>query len=174
MAGRTKDEEVLHQLERLLDHEVRAVEEADDQFELLVVVDLAILGGGIALVRSLIPSGVEDALTLDPIVVLTLASGFALASISFILLMHGYVGWTSGAGPRTQVGPNPDHLIELSQDSQVSSAHVRSGLIAGYSSYVREIEAVLRDKARLRRHALYETFFSLVVFLVATLMVVWT
>lgn len=171
MVGRTKDEEVLHQLERLLDHEVRALEEADDQFELLVVVDLAVLGGAIALIRSIVPAGMGG-IALAPVAVVTLLVGFALASISFILLMQGYVGWVSGGGPRAQVGPNPDHLIRLSHAPEVSSADVRSGLILGYRAYVRGLEAVLREKARIRRHALYSAFLSLVVFMVGTVMVV--
>lgn len=168
MDARTKDEEVLHQLERLLDHEVRAIEEADDQFELLAVLDLAVIGGGIALVRSLLTSaGAVVALPIGVVVLLVL--GFGLACAAFVVVMEDYLGWTARSAPDVEVGPSPDHLVAWSQDAATPSQELRLGLIEGYRGYVLGIEGMLESKTSARRVALYALFGSLLAFLAGTL-----
>lgn len=173
MVGRTKDEEVLRQLERLLDHEVRTIEEIDDKLELLLGFHLAVIGGGIALARNLAAAPTNSlGASPPPVVLALLAGGTLVLGVSFLLLLRGYLGWSPGTGPDTVSGPSPAALVAARRDSRVTFADLLEGLIYGYQAYIDELEDTFRTSVAYRRMGLAASFTGLGLYTAATFITV--
>lgn len=166
-----KIDEVLHHLERLLDHHLRAVEEMDDQMELLLGLAVAVLGGGAVLLPGeVLATGWPPGSGLWPAAILLL-SGAALAAASALVLLHGYVGLTRTSAPRVPAGPRADWLVAMALDPSWDREHLRYGLLGGFRDALEQVDGELRRKAGLRRSAIYALLGAPATYLAAILMV---
>lgn len=156
--------EISRQMERFVDHQIRASEELDDKIEVLLSLALTLTGGGVALLRLSAPPEARF-FTAAPI-----ALGIVLASSSAILLLHGYIGVTRRSAPRIHPGADPEWLAGIAGDPSWSLAHLHHATIKGFGLRAEENE---RESARigtLRRVAIYLALAALLAYAVGTFM----
>lgn len=157
-------ESILRQMERYVDHQVRAVEELDDKIEQLLAIDLLLLGLGITLLdravgRSLVDPGAPSLVLTGPLVV-----GFLAVVGSMILLIRGYVGVGSSRGPRHQAGPDPGWLAQAAEEEGWTRSHFLHGLIKGYERWAEDNENEISRIVRGRRAALVLALFGVLLY----------
>lgn len=123
---------MLREQERVIDHQVRAIEELDDKSEHMLRLSIAALAGALTLASFLL-RGPDQ---VPPLVLLPFGSAAALNLCALVFLVDAYVGFRHHA--EAHVGSDPawvaeraedpawtleEHLITLIQDSPGFSAH---------------------------------------------------
>lgn len=158
--------EMVRESERLIDHQLQAMEQLDDKAEHMVGLSVALLAGGVALVGFMIQNlpdriGFWFALGVSCGVILNLGS---IASF-----LRSYVG----IAPHTElhVTPHPTWMLEKVHDEQWSLWRHLGSLVRSYAKYSDVNVAKMRASGIYRAHgtallALATTFYSTSMFLI--------
>lgn len=123
---------MLREQERVIDHQVRAIEELDDKSEHMLRLSIAALAGALTLASFLLRGPGQ----VPPLVLLPFGSAAALNLCALVFLVDAYVGFRHHA--EAHVGSDPawvaeragdpawtleQHMLTLIQDSPGFSAH---------------------------------------------------
>lgn len=150
--------ELVRQLERYVEHQIRATEELDDKLEQFLAIILAIAAGGVAILATSPPPAqpIETAF-------LTLVGLGLLASLlAGFTLVDAYVGLTAGRAPRIHPGTDPDWLADVALEPAWSLPHVLHATVKGLRQRAEENQRELNKSATARRAALHLTLLALV------------
>lgn len=158
--------ELVRQLERFVDHQIRASEELDDKIELLLSVVIALAGGGIGLLQLLRTGGAGFRIG----VAVLLGSAILAFGASALMLLHAYVGLTAARAPRIHPGTDPAWLAAIAMDASWSMDHIHHATIKGLRDRTGENDAELARVGRLHRVALYLAIAGLAASAAATFM----
>lgn len=142
--------ETLREVERIIDHQARAIEELDDKSEQFITLAVAALAGGIALgafgVQQL-AHGV-DALA---VALLGVAGGFNLIGLLFIV--NSYIGFRQQI--EVYVGPDVEWLVQKSNDRDWTLASHYLNVIAGFAGYYQNNLKKMSHSVHWRRRGVY-------------------
>lgn len=147
--------EVLRQLERALDHEVRATEEVDDKLERLLAIVVLALAGSMAVLGSLFPGPATLTAGEARLVLALSATGILSLVAAAGFLVHGYIGLTPRSGPEFIVGPDPDLLVRRSADPAITRERVLRALSTQYPAYIDSVGQERMRILRLRHRAFH-------------------
>lgn len=143
---------MLQDAQRVIDHEVRAIEESDDKTEHLIGLGVAALAGGLGL-ASLVAGRQEIVLGWGFFAAIGAGGMLNLASLGMFLA--SYVGLKGNRA--AIVGPSLEWLQEKSLQLgwNVQSHYLSLLSQDGLPAYSRSNLARLASAAKLRRHGLY-------------------
>lgn len=143
--------EVVRELERYVDHQVRATEEIDDKAEQLIALSVVLFGGAFAvfaLSTSTVSAAVRGFL---PVVV----AGFLSNTAAFLVLLHGYLGLREAEAPRVDVSPDPFWVLDRLEEPWWTLQHHYHAVIRGYTVIARRNRSELARLTKQRRRGLY-------------------
>jgi hypothetical protein len=143
---------LLHDAERVVDHQVKAMEELDDKSEHMVGLGVAMLAGSLSIATFLV--GKESAPRPDWTFLWRLGAAGAANILAILAFLESYVGFRHGT--EVVVGPSLDWVAQKSQDRDWNTASHLSSLLSpdGYPAYARFNRANLRRSAAARRAGL--------------------
>lgn len=151
---------MLREQERVIDHQVRALEEQDDRSEQMIRLGIAALAGGIALGSLLVrgstaPSGR---------ILASLAIAAVLNLASIVLVVHAYVGFRRHS--EGHVGPDPGWIAEKAMDGSWTLEEHLLSLIVDHPRYSDHNMTVMNRIADRRRKGVYLLLSSLLAYAV--------
>lgn len=167
-----KVEEALHQLERLLDHEMRATEEIDSKLRLFLGLTTAIIGASIPFFGSLFPHRPTTWTLAQIMAIALLGIGFVLVVIATSLLIDGYIGINEDRRPDWHIGPAADNVSDIAQDEDISDLRFKKSLAAAYPGFIEDVGEERRRIIEIRHHAVYLMVFG-VAFYGAAAFILW-
>lgn len=130
--------EMLRELERILDQQLRAVEEQDDRAEQAVTVAIATLGGGLGLA-----SVVAGVVPTDPMFLLLLG---VAASVNLGALHH-FLRAYLGIPKALQIGPQPAWVRSKARDPAWTMGDHLQSLVENLPDYCHGNADILRQRA---------------------------
>lgn len=133
--------EMLREVERVVDHQVRWMKHQDDKTEQTLALATATLGGGLVLATFLHQTRASDIASL---VLVASASSANLASLW--RLLRAYLG----VPKLLRLGPHPGWIAEKSNDATWSKADHYLFLLAGFPRYYEQNAEMLARVARER------------------------
>lgn len=147
---------MLREAERVIDHQVRALEELDDKSEQMITVTIAALAGGVAMGLLL----AQESLGLSsPAATLSLGLAGALNLLALGMFLFAYLGGT--AHTEVEVGPSIRWLVEKSNDETWDEPTHLVSAISGFTEYDRHNIERMAHATDWRRRGLLVLFGSL-------------
>lgn len=131
--------EVLRQLERLIDHQARALEEQDDRTEQALTLSVAILGGALALASLVRSSAVLDG------AFLALLGGSAVLNIA---ALAGFLRAYLGVPKAVSVGPDPHWMSGKANDADWRMPDLLLSVVTDDPDYYAANGVILRRVAK--------------------------
>jgi hypothetical protein len=132
--------ESLREAERVLDHQMEALQEVDDKAEQVLAVTLATTGGGLAFF-AYASAKVDPGRSFG--FILVFAVGFAANVLAAAAFLSGYLGFVNPTV--VQAGPAPAWIAQRTTDPSWSERdHLRS-VIAGHARYFANNERIFRQ-----------------------------
>lgn len=151
-------QEMLREQERVIDHQVRAIEELDDKSEHMIRLSMAALAGGVGL-ASLLPRATEVT-PLIALLPLGIAAGLNLAArIAFV---DAYVGFREHA--EAHIGPDPSWVARKAQADDWTLERHLLALIADHEGYSAHNGEVMEHTAARRRMGVYVLLASILAY----------
>lgn len=158
-------EALLHDAERIIDHQIRAIEELDDKSEHMIGLGVALLAGGLSLATFTVSEGSLDPgpFFLGGMVVAGAANLVALGSF-----LVSYIGFPRDSEAGT--GPSLDWIHSKSCDRDWTyQSHLLSLLSAnGYPAYSRVNLGRIEHSMRARRNGLLALAVAVPLYTVAS------
>ena len=159
----------MRQMERYVDHQIRAAEELDDKTEQLLTLAIAGIGGGIALSYFVPPAPTVLLGGLPPTAIL-LVLGFLTNLATVFVLLDAYVGLAPDRAPRIGPGADPEWLAQVTLDPTWKLAHVHHATMKGLRERAIENSNEHRRIGALRRRALMILIVAFVLYGAASLL----
>jgi hypothetical protein len=155
---------LLHDAERVIDHQVRAMEELDDKSEHMLGLGVGALAGGLGL--ATVAAG-KESLQPDWLFFWSVVAGGLLNMAAILAFLESYLGIRDGGS--LWVGPSLDWVREKSVDPTWSLASHRLSLLSadGYASYYRFNRERQQRSARWRARGLAGLALATVCYTVA-------
>lgn len=149
----SKPDIVLHQMERLLDHQVRALDALGGRTGILLGLAIVLIAGGIALLNAVL-DGVPGPLDIRVhIVLLVIVIGVFATAASVLLFLQASVGLTRRSGRRFESAPEPGMLVAMALDPDWSADAVTYSLLRSYRRYAASLDGELARVSGLHRSA---------------------
>lgn len=137
--------EMLREQERVIDHQVRALEELDDKSEHMIRLSMAALAGGVGLASVVLRATTSPSVLL--LVPLVIAAGLNCWGLA--VFVDAYVGLTRHRD--AHVGPNPSWVARKAlEDSWTLEEHLLA-VVTNHERYNAHNLAVM-EHAATRRH----------------------
>ena len=152
--------EMLREAERVLDHQVRALESQDHKTSQMMPLEIGMLGAALALRTFAAQSRVADV----PFAILLTVSAVANLG-ALVFLLDAYIGLSSRR--YVHVGPRLGWLAEkVLEDEWTMEDHCAS-LLADFRDYFTHNKLVFARVAEVRRHSFVALFVALGGYLVS-------
>lgn len=156
----------LRQSERVIDHQVRTAEEADDKSEQLIALGISVLGGALFLVAFLgegLPLGARASF------LGAIAAALGLNGASILLFLWAYHGFRRGS--ERHVGPDPGALTAVANDPTATVSKFTAKLLRSYADYFRYNSRRMANAARRRLAGIYALLAAIVAYGTAILLI---
>lgn len=157
-------EALLHDAERVIDHQVQAVEELDDKSEHMIGLAVALLGGGLSLALFAVSRN-----NIHPNVWffwMLLGAG-AVNLVAIVAFLESYIGFRRGV--EVHVGPSLSWIQAKAQDETwgVPSHYLSLLSDEGYPAYYKFNLAKMLHSAGARRFGLFTLAGAVLLYTVA-------
>lgn len=152
--------EMLRELERILDQQLRAVEEQDDRAEQAITLAVATLGGGLGLATLLSGALYRDGVSLA---FLGVSAGVNLASLAWLLRAY------MGVPKALQVGPRPTWLRDKANDAGWTVQDHLLSMVTDVPDYCLANADILRRRASIILRGVWMLLLALAGYAIVTL-----
>lgn len=151
--------------ERVIDHQVQAMEELDDKSEHMLGLGVALLAGGVSIATFL--AGRESAPRPDWTFFCLLCAGGTTNIAAILAFLESYVGFRHGT--RLAVGPSLEWIQAKANDPDWSLPSHRLSLLSeeGYPTYARVNSIKMAHSARARRLGLASVAAAVILYFAA-------
>lgn len=141
--------EMLREQERVIDHQVHALEDHDQKSEHMIKVCIAALAGGVTLATILL-RGPHDV----SLVTLAPFSGAAILNLaSLVLFVDAYVGFRRQA--EAHIGPDPAWIAQKADDAEWTLEEHLLSIIADHPRYSDHNLLAMERTTKRRRYGIY-------------------
>lgn len=149
----SKPDIVLHQLERLLDHQVQALDALGGRTGVLLGLAIGLIAGGIALLNAVLGGFSRPVDAGGHLLLVVIVLGILATGASVLLFLQGSVGLTRRSGRRFESTPEAGWLVAMALDPDWSADAVIYSLMRGYRRYAASLDKELARVSGLHRCA---------------------